>query len=191
MTDCIGCRWQSRSLIVVSDRKGTLRLVQGDLTEQDVDAIVNAANEQLQHGGGLAAAIVRAGGQVVQQESTAWVRRHGPLEPGRAAVTGAGGLPARWIVHVAGPRYLPGRDNESLLQTAVRTALTAATDAGASSVAMPAISAGIFGYPRPEATRAIVDACREWLEEHPSELSEVRLVGFDPGTVADFEEALS
>ncbi|MDF1595806.1 MAG: macro domain-containing protein [Acidimicrobiia bacterium] len=167
-----------------------IRVVQGDLTEQDVDAVVNAANEQLQHGGGVAAAMVRAGGVVVQEESDTWVREHGPLEPGGAAVTGAGDMPAQWIIHVAGPRFSAGRDNETLLRAAVAAALSAAAGAGATSVAMPAISAGIFGYPLTEATNLIADTCRKWVASHPGIFQEIRLVGYQAETAAAFERAL-
>jgi len=79
-------------------------LLEGDLTTQKVDAVVNAANEHFAHGGGVAAAIVAAGGQVIQDESDAWVGKHGPLSPGVAAVTGAGTMSSRWVIQVAGPR---------------------------------------------------------------------------------------
>ena len=164
--------------------------VQGDITHQQVEAIVNAANEHLAHGGGVAAAIVRAGGRVIQDESTAWVRRHGPLRPGEAAVTTGGALHARWVIHVVGPRYREGQDNEGLLRQAVSAALDAAEEVGARSVAMPAISAGIFGYPRDEATRVIVSAVRDWVKDHPDALESVLLVGFDAKTTDAFKAAL-
>lgn len=166
-------------------------VVQGDLTQQDVGAIVNAANELLQHGGGVAAAIARAGGPDIRQESDRWLAEHGPLRPGRAALTGAGHLPAQWVVHVAGPHYEAGRDNEELLRMAVQAALDATAEAGATSVALPAISAGIFGYPRQEATGVIAATVVEWLNAHPDALEEVRLVGYDPGTTADFAAGLA
>lgn len=167
-----------------------LRVITGDITTLEVDAIVNAANEGLMHGGGVAAAIARAGHPQVDQESAAWVRQHGPLHPGRAATTGAGGMPARWVIHVAGPIYGAGQDNAGLLGLAVRAALDAAAEAGAKTVAVPAISAGVYGYPRREATRVIVDAARAWAEAHPGALDEVVLVGYDSATAADFAAAL-
>ena len=98
----------------------TIRAKQGDLTALDVDAIVNAANDRLQHGGGLAAAIVRAGGLEIQVESDRWVREHGPLAPGEAAVTTAGRMTCRAVVHVAGPMWREDQDNAELLSAAVR-----------------------------------------------------------------------
>jgi putative ATPase len=151
-----------------------------DLTREEVDAIVNAANEWLAHGGGLAAAIVRAGGEEIQDESARWVAAHGPLAPGVAAVTGAGRLPARFVIHVAGPRYRTGQDNEGLLRLAVHATLDAAVARGCRTVALPAISAGIFGYPLAEAAAAIAATGAAWAREHPGSLDEIRLVGFNP-----------
>lgn len=162
-------------------------VVRGDITVEEVDAVVNAANEQLRHGGGVAAAIAEAGGPSIQEESDAWVEEHGRLGPGRAAVTGAGDMPARWVLHVAGPVYDESSDDdERLLRSAVRAALDAAAGEGARSLAVPAISAGTYGYPRDEATAAIADEVVTWLREH-GRLDEVRLVGFDEGTTNDFE----
>lgn len=155
-----------------------------------MSAIVNAANEHLQHGGGVAAAISKAGGPAIQSESDEWVTEHGPIGPGRVAITGAGSLPARYVIHVVGPRYKDGQDNESLLKQAVVAALDAAALSGSPTVAMPAISAGIFGYPRAEACRIIVASCQEWLERRPGLISEVRLVAFDEEAAADFRNAL-
>lgn len=169
----------------------TISAVQADLARQEVDAVVNAANEHLQHGGGLAAALVRAGGWEIQEESDRWVAEHGPLSPGVAAVTGAGRMPARFVIHVAGPRYRAGRDNEGLLRSAVRAALDAAAAHGSRTVAMPAISAGIFGYPLAEAAREIAAACAAWVGEHPAGLDEIRLVGFDPAAEEAFAAGLA
>ena len=90
-----------------------LAIVQGDITEQDVDAIVNAANAHLAHGGGVAAAIARAGAPVVDRESREWVERHGPVLPGSAAETAAGDMKARNVIHVVGPVHQPGRGGVS------------------------------------------------------------------------------
>ncbi len=169
----------------------TIRAEQGDLTTLDVDVIVNAANERLAHAGGLAAAIVRAGGDEIQEESDAWVREHGPLHPGTAAVTGPGSLPCRAIVHVAGPFYREGHDNEGLLRTAVGAALAAATVDGHRSVALPAISAGVFGYPLDEATRIVASAALEWAEQHPNAFHLIRLIGYDDRTAAAFRAGLA
>jgi putative ATPase len=165
-------------------------VLRGDITRQDVDAIVNAANEYLVHGGGVAAAIAHAGAPDVQEESDRWVDEHGPLGPGAAAVTSAGSMPARWVIHVVGPRFRPDQDNVGLLAGAVDAALDAAAGAGAASVALPAISAGIFGYPQAEATEVIVAAAADWAARHPGTLTEIRLIGFDASCTADFMAAI-
>lgn len=167
-----------------------LRVVQDDITTLDVDAVVNAANERLTHGGGVAAALARAGGDEVQQASDAWVDQHGPVRPGTAAVTTAGRMPARMIVHVVGPRYREGQDNAELLEQAVRAALDAADDADATSIALPAISAGIFGYPPAEATAIIARTCGAWLSEADRTVRDVVLVGFDAATADLFADGL-
>lgn len=160
--------------------------LEGDLTAQQVDVVVNAANERLAHGGGVAAALARAGGPEVQRESDAWVAEHGPLKPGAAAVTTAGAMAARWLVHVVGPRWRQGQDNEGLLRQAVRAALNAGRDLGAASIAFPAISAGIFGYPSNEATAVIANEIGRWLTGDRSDLAEIRLVGYDAATAEGF-----
>ena len=167
-----------------------IRVIEGDLTAVPADAIVNAANEHLQHGGGVAAAIARRGGPSIQAESDEWVIEHGPVGPGQAAITGGGHLPAKFVIHVVGPRYQPEQDNAGLLAQAVVAALDAAALSGCRSVALPAISAGIFGYPRPEACRVIVETCRRWLEEHPGLLARIDLVGFDADAAGDFRRWL-
>jgi O-acetyl-ADP-ribose deacetylase (regulator of RNase III) len=169
----------------------TLSARRADLTLQEVDAVVNAANEHLVHGGGLAAAIVAAGGWEIQEESDRWVVEHGPLSPGVAAATGAGKMPARFVVHVAGPRYRAGQDNEGRLRTAVRAALDAALEHECRTVAMPALSAGIFGYPAGEATRVIASECAAWAGEHPGALDEIRLIGVSAAVGEAFAAALA
>ncbi len=165
-------------------------VVEGDLTRQRVDVIVNAANEQLAHGGGVAAVLARAGGPAVTEESQAWVREHGPVGPGQAAVTTAGELPARHLVHVVGPRYRQGQDNEALLRQAVRAALDAARDADARSVALPAISAGVFGYPPAQAGSVIAAEAVHWLAAGGGAVEEVRLVGLDESAAGHFTAGL-
>jgi O-acetyl-ADP-ribose deacetylase (regulator of RNase III) len=163
----------------------------GDLTRQPVDAVVNAANERLSHGGGVAAAIVRTGGRVIQEESDAWVRQHGPVGRGGAAVTTGGMLQAPHVIHVVGPRYAAGQDNPGILRDAVTAALDAAASIGARSVAFPAISTGIFGYPGAEAATVIAAAVVSWLDRHPGEVDEVRLVGFSRAAAEHFAAALT
>jgi O-acetyl-ADP-ribose deacetylase len=170
----------------------TILVVTGDLTLQDVEAVVNAANVHLQHGGGVAAAIARAAGPELQAESDAWVAEHGPLSDGEAAVTTAGALSARLVVHVAGPVFDAGRDdNAARLAAAVEAALDACVGHEARSVAFPAISAGIYGYPLEDATAVLVSAVVTWLQARPGQLDEVRLVGFDERASGAFAHAIT
>jgi len=174
-------------------RIGNTNLIalRGDLTRQPVEAIVNAANENLQHGGGVALAIVRTGGRVIQEESDAWIRDNGPVQPGEAAVTTGGMLIASHVIHVVGPRYRDDQDNAAMLRDATFAALDAAEAHGLKSLAFPAISAGIFGYPSAEATVVIAEAIVKWLESTPNELVEIRLVGFSDEVAGYFAEALT
>jgi glutamate racemase len=164
--------------------------VQGDLTREDVDAVVNAANTHLQHGGGVAAAIASAGGPAIQAESNGWVAENGPLLPGAAAVTTAGNMAAQHVIHVAGPIYREGQDNEGLLRAAVAGALEAAMNTGSRTIAFPAISAGIYGYPIEQATSILADEVVGWSDRHPGILDEVRLVALTPDVVDCFVRGL-
>ena len=149
----------------------TIRLVSGDLTERDVDAIVNAANSRLQHGGGVAGAIVRKGGQVIQDESDAI----GGVPVGGAAVTSAGRLKARHVIHAVGPRMGEG-DEDGKLRRAMGSVLRLAADRGFASISVPAISAGIFGFPKDRCAGILVAGTAAFLKEHPD--SPLRLVEF-------------
>ncbi len=176
-----------RTVLAETERHGTVvRAVLGDLTQERVDAIVNAANSRLAHGGGLAGAIVRRGGREIQEES--W--RVAPVPVGGAASTGAGRLPSRWVIHAVGPRWGEG-DEEAKLRSAVRAALEEARRLGARTVGLPAISTGIFGYPKAEGCRVIVEEALAWLAANPGELEALHLVAFDRETAGLFANALS
>jgi O-acetyl-ADP-ribose deacetylase (regulator of RNase III) len=165
-----------------------IRVVQGDLTAEVVDAIVNAANERLAHGGGVAGAISRSGGPIVQQESDAWVREHGPVPTGSAAITGAGALPCRYVIHAVGPVWGSG-DEEAKLASAVRSSLDLAGEKGLHSVSMPGISSGIFGFPKPLCAQVMLRAIGDWLAEHPeSSVREVNACNIDVVTARLFAE---
>ena len=140
----------------------TLQIVRGDLTEEQVDAIVNAANAQLQHGGGVAGAISRRGGPQIQEESNTWVRRFGPVPHARPAHTHAGKLPCRYVIHAVGPVWGSG-DEDAKLAAAVQGSLQVAGQLGLISIAMPAISTGIFGFPVERAARVMLQAVRRIL----------------------------
>ncbi len=178
------------ALALIRIKSTNVMAVHGDLTRQPVVAVVNAANDALQHGGGVAQAIVRTGGRVIQEESDAWVRQHGPVGRGQAAVTTGGMLVASHVIHVVGPIYEEGQDNAAMLGDAVRAALEAATAHALTSIAFPAISAGIFGYPVEEATEVLTTAVTDWLEKNDTDLTEVRLVGFSLNIAGMFAGAL-
>jgi O-acetyl-ADP-ribose deacetylase (regulator of RNase III) len=164
----------------------SIHAVLGDLTDEPVDAIVNAANSRLIHGGGLAGAIVRRGGQIIQRESRALA----PVPVGSAVTTTAGDLPCRWVIHAVGPRWGDG-DEETRLRSAVRASLDEAERLGARGVSLPAISTGIFGYPKEEGTRTIVAEIVRWLDAHPkTEIVEIRCAAFDEETAQLFAAAL-
>jgi O-acetyl-ADP-ribose deacetylase (regulator of RNase III) len=167
-----------------------MRVVQGDITSETSDAIVNAANERLQHGGGVAGAISRSGGPTIQQESNAWVRAHGPVHTGTAAITGAGHLPARFVIHAVGPVWGSGND-EAKLGSAVRSALTLADEHDLTNVSLPGISSGIFGGPKAICARVIVRAALDYVQQHPaSSLTEIRFCNIDAPTANAFVEAV-
>jgi len=166
-----------------------IRIVQGDLTEEPVDAIVNAANEHLAHGGGVAGAIVRKGGPEIQAESDHWVREHGPVRTGTAAITDAGRLPARYVIHAVGPVWRNRGDEDALLTSAVTSALTLAAQHGVRSISLPAISSGIFGFPKARAARVILDAVESFLAAHSQgSIQEVNLCNVDDLTARLFLE---
>lgn len=173
----------------------TLALYHGDLTEEPVDAIVNAANSWLSHGGGLAGAVVRKGGKEIQAESDAWVHQHGKARHDKAALTGAGRLPCKFIIHAVGPMWGSG-DEENKLRTAYTAALKVAYAQNFTSIAFPSISTGIFGFPvqraAPLAVQAIIDFCAA---RPTSSLRAVRFTLIDAPTVEvfkrEFERRLS
>lgn len=168
----------------------TFSLVIGDIREEPVDAIVNAANGQLAHGGGVAAAIAGAAGPELGRESREHVRTHGPVPTGEAVVTTAGELPHRGVIHAVGPRQGEG-DEEEKLARAVASALLRAHERGWRSVSLPAISSGVFSVPHEVCARAYVAGVRRHLEEHPdSSLEEIRLCMLEGPLVGTVEEEM-
>jgi len=177
----------------MSELKAELRLKsgqviqarQGDLTLEPVDAIVNAANEDLQHGGGVAGAIVRRGGFVIQEESERWVREHGSLPTGEVAVTGAGRLPCRYVIHAVGPVWRGGgQGEEALLRQATTNSLLKAEELKLRSIALPAISSGIFGFPKERCAQIMLAAALDFCAQRPdSTLREIRFTNIDAPTV--------
>jgi O-acetyl-ADP-ribose deacetylase len=159
--------------------------VQGDITREDVDAVVNAANQSLAGGGGVDGAIHRAAGRQELQQACA---RLGGCPTGDAKATDAFRLPARWIIHAVGPRYRDGRHGEpDLLASCYRRSLAVADELGARTLAFPAISTGIYGYPLEEATDIAVST----VSTTATEVELVRFVCFDATTLAVYERRLT
>ncbi|HXD08845.1 MAG TPA: macro domain-containing protein [Anaerolineales bacterium] len=163
----------------------TLQIVQGDITMEEVDALVNAANEHLQHGGGVAWAISKKGGPAIQKESDIWIRQHGPVSHAQPAWTSGGLLPAKYVIHAVGPVWGDG-DEDKKLSEAVTGCLRVADALKCSSVAMPAISTGIFGFPKDRAARVMFSAIEKYFAGNPSSLKVVKLSLFDQATVDVF-----
>jgi O-acetyl-ADP-ribose deacetylase (regulator of RNase III) len=159
--------------------------VQGDITREEVDAVVNAANQSLAGGGGVDGAIHRAAGRQELQQACA---RLGGCATGDAKATDAFRLPARWIIHAVGPRYRDGRHGEAeLLASCYRRSLAVADELGARTLAFPAISTGIYGYPLDEATEIAVST----VSTTATEVELVRFVCFDATTLAVYERRLT
>ena len=152
-------------------------VVQGDITEQDVDAVVNAANSSLMGGGGVDGAIHRKGGPDILAECRELraSRYKEGLPTGQAVATTAGRLPARWVIHTVGPVWTKSEDRSELLASCYRESLRVARELGARTVAFPAISAGVYGWPMEDAARIAVATVREEAEG----FDEVRFVLFD------------
>ena len=163
----------------------TIQIVQGDITVEEVDVIVNAANENLQHGGGVAWAISKKGGPAIQKESEEWIRQYGRVSHAHPAWTSAGNLPAKYVIHTVGPVWGDG-DEESKLLDAVIGSLRLADELNCASIAMPAISTGIFGFPREHAAKIIFTAMEDYFDSQRSGLLFVKLVLFDEETVDAF-----
>lgn len=166
----------------------TVQIVQGDITIEEVDALVNAANEHLQHGGGVAGMISKKGGAAIQKESNEWVRQHGPVPHSRPAWTSGGRLPAKYVIHAVGPVWGDG-DEDARLTEAVSGSLQVADELKCASIALPAISTGIFGFPKDRAASIIFSSLEKYFLENSSSIKTVKLVLFDQPSVEVFIKA--
>ncbi|MEO3772465.1 O-acetyl-ADP-ribose deacetylase [Micromonospora sp. B9E7] len=166
-----------------------ITLVEGDITTQQVDAIVNAANSSLLGGGGVDGAIHRRGGSAILAECRALrASRYGRgLPTGQAVATTAGELPARWVIHTVGPVWSASEDRSALLRDCYANSLAVADELGATTVAFPLISAGIYGWPIDDAVRQALTVLRS---ATPTAVSEARLVLFGPDTYATARQVL-
>jgi O-acetyl-ADP-ribose deacetylase len=162
-----------------------IRIIKGDLTQSDVDAIVNAANSHLQHGGGVAGAIVRKGGQIIQEESD----RIGYVPVGNCALTSGGSLKAKHVIHAVGPRWGEG-DEEQKLRNAVKNTLILADEKGFKKISMPAISAGIFGFPKERCAGIIIGEITRFAGKNETSLKEINIYLMDDEIIEFFETEL-
>jgi O-acetyl-ADP-ribose deacetylase (regulator of RNase III) len=166
--------------------QSTIEVVQGDITQQDTEAIGNAANSALAGGGGVDGAIHRAGGPSIMSELRA---KYKGCPTGSAVITGGGNLKAKYVMHAVGPRYSGSPKDPELLSSAYRKSLELCTQIKIYSIAFPSISTGIYGYPVEEASRIALKTMMDYLKDHP-EIKLVRFVLFDSKTYRIYEEAL-
>ncbi len=167
--------------------KATLELVEGDITRQDTEAIVNAANTSLLGGGGVDGAIHRAGGPQILEEC----KKIGGCPTGEARITSGGWLKARWIIHTVGPVYRDGKHHEAeLLSGAYGSSLKLASERGIRSLAFPSISTGAYGYPIADAARIALRTAMEYLRTH-QEITLIRFVLFGAAALQAYEAALN
>jgi O-acetyl-ADP-ribose deacetylase (regulator of RNase III) len=166
--------------------QSTLEVVQGDITQQETEAIGNAANSALAGGGGVDGAIHRAGGPAIMAELKA---KYKGCPTGSAVITGGGNLKARYVIHAVGPRYSGSPKDPELLSGAYRKSLELCSQNKISSIAFPSISTGVYGYPVEEASRIALKTVMDYLQDHP-EINLVRFVLFDSNTYRVYEEAL-
>ena len=169
-----------------------LTVSKGDITDQHVDAIVNAANDRLAHGAGVAGAIVKKGGSGIQKESDNFIKRYGRLNDGEAAMTGPGKLPCKKIIHAVGPMWNIGeKESKRLLKMACHESLAIAGDIGFKSIAFPAISSGIYGMPKDVCAKVMFGAVKEYVMQRDPQkqtLTDIRFVNIDDPTVNVFKK---
>jgi O-acetyl-ADP-ribose deacetylase (regulator of RNase III) len=171
---------------------GTIQIVQGDITQESTDAIVNAANQSLLGGGGVDGAIHRAGGPAILKECKAIRERQGGCPAGEAVITTGGQLAARYVIHTVGPVWRGGdRGEPDILASCYRNSLRLATEEGLRSVAFPSISTGAYGYPVDKAAPAALSAVASFLTEEKRAPGLVRFVLFDAGTLRAYRDALA
>jgi O-acetyl-ADP-ribose deacetylase (regulator of RNase III) len=176
---------------VVTIKQVKLRIIQGDITRQTTDAIVNAANSSLMGGGGVDGAIHRAGGPAILDECQQIVARQGRLPTGKAVMTTGGNLKAKYVIHTVGPIWHGGNSGEpELLASAYHESLKLATENNLNSIAFPSISTGAYGYPVNQASKVAIDAVITFLSQSTTSLREVVFVLFDAQTLGAYTSAL-
>lgn len=161
-----------------------IEIKKGNITAETSDVIVNPANSELLHGGGAARDIALKGGPVIDRQSRELIRRIGFLPVGKAVMTDAGQLPAKFVIHTVGPQWGEGNEHAKLKQT-VRSCLILAELYNLKTISMPAISSGVFGFPKPECARILLTTCREFLQGQV-DLEKVVMCNFDEETYQIF-----
>lgn len=168
-----------------------LRIIQGDITKQTTDAIVNAANPSLMGGGGVDGAIHRAGGPAILEECKQIVARQGRLPTGKAVITTGGNLKAKHVIHTVGPIWHGGNKGEpELLASAYKESLKLAAESNLNSISFPSISTGAYGYPVDRASRVAIDTVIAFLSQSTTSIKEVTFVLFDAQTLGVYASAL-
>ncbi|MBW4889351.1 O-acetyl-ADP-ribose deacetylase [Mucilaginibacter sp. HMF5004] len=167
-----------------------IRVIKGDITKQQVDAIVNAANSSLMGGGGVDGAIHRAGGKAILEDCMKIVYRQGKCKTGQAVITTAGNLPAKYVIHTVGPIWNSGKSKESeLLANCYLNSLKLAVDKQVKTIAFPNISTGVYRFPKNDAAKIALEAVNSFLAEDSS-LSEITFVCFDDENLGLYENML-
>jgi len=175
--------------VIINNTK--LSLIQGDITKQTTDAIVNAANPSLMGGGGVDGAIHQAGGPAILEECKQIVAKQGRLPTGKAVITTGGNLKAKYVIHTVGPVWRGGSRNEAeLLKSAYWECLKIATENKLTSISFPSISTGAYGYPVSEAARIALRTVVSFLKEQATSIKEIVFVLFDPRTYESYLSAL-
>src|SRR5688572_25495608 len=171
--------------------KGKIFLVQGDITKQKVDAIVNAANSSLLGGGGVDGAIHRAGGPAILEDCRKIIAKQGSCKTGEAVITTAGNLPAKFVIHTVGPVWNNGKNNEAeKLANCYRTSLQLALENKIESIAFPNISTGIYGYPKKDAAAIAIKTVLDLLQNNPA-LPKVYFVCFDEENFSIYQNIIA
>ena len=175
----------------VTVNQAKLRIIQGDITRQATDAIVNAANSSLMGGGGVDGAIHRAGGLTILEECKQIVARQGRLPTGKAVITTGGNLKAKYVIHTVGPIWHGGNKGEpELLASAYQQSLKIAAEKNINSVSFPSISTGAYGYPVGQASEVALDAVITFLSQRTTSIREVVFILFDSRTLGVYSSAL-
>lgn len=170
-----------------------LTLIQGDITKERVDAIVNAANRELSGGGGVDGAIHRAGGKAIAAACSELRNTFAPLATGEAVITTGGDLPAPYVIHTVGPIYQAERKAEQSEQLAAcyRNSLALGAERGLRRISFPNISTGVYHFPKGLAARIAIAAVRDYLQQHPEHYDEIRFVCFDSGNHTLYADMLA